>query len=257
MNQCEPETRSLGMPMSSRELKTMAREMLHGHYTRLSLFVFTHFILGLLVSYIPIMAFPDVSVTALFIGAEVLAYILTVLVDMTDIGLTKATLCVVRMEPYSFGDILYAYRNSRDAFLIIQILLTAVTTALNIPLLFLQKLTESWGLGLYEYYMIYLAWVFLSTFLSILLTLRIRFAILVLMDHPDWHAGAALKESLRLTKGQYGRLFRLQLSFLGMYVLSVASFYLGFLLVNSYIRTTSAILYEDFRREDEAVNAHA
>ena len=234
-----------------REIKAWSRTILHGHYTRLSFFILTHFFLNLIVSYIPVMVFPDVSQIALLIGAEALAYVITVLVDLLDIGLTKAVLSVVRMEDYAFGDIVYAYKNSRDSFLKIQLILTAITSVLNIPLLLLARMADQWKLGLYEYYLIYLGWVFFSTFLSMLITLRIRFSILVLIDHPDYTAGQALKESLRITRGRYGELLKLQLSFLGEYLLAVVSFYIGFLLVNSYIRTANAVYYEEISKAPE------
>ncbi len=231
--------------MKIRALKTRARFLLRGHYTRLSIFILTHFVLGLIATLIPSAAFSDMSSVPLLIGAEALAYLITVLVNMTDIGLTKATLNVCRYEEYTFGDLIYAYKNSRDAFLKIEMLLTAIQTAFNIPLLFLPQLTENLQLNTYVYYLIYLGWVFLSTFLSMLVSLRLRFSILVLLDHPDMTAGAALLESLRLTRGRFGYLLKLQLAFLGEYLLAIASLYIGFLLVNSYIRTANAVYYDE------------
>ena len=237
--------------MKIRAIKTRARYLLRGHYTRLSFFILIHFLLGLLATFIPSAAFSDTSGLPLLLGAEALAYLITVLVNMTDIGLTKATLSICRFEEYASGDLLYAYRNSRDAFLKIQMLLTAIQTAFNVPLLFLPKLTEGMNLNTYGYYLIYLGWIFLSTFLSMLVTVRLRFSILLLIDHPDETAGAVLAESLRITKGRFGYLVRLQLAFLGEYLLSIASMYIGFLLVNSYMRTANAICYEEILlRED-------
>lgn len=241
--------------MKIRALKTRARFLLRGHYTRLAFFVLTHFLLGLLATFLPSAAFSDMSSITLLIGAEALAYLITVLVNMTDIGLTKATLNICRYEEYSFGDLIYAYKNSRDAFLKIEMLLTAIQTAFNIPLLFLPKLTETWNLGTYGYYLIYLGWVFLSTFLAMLVTLRLRFSILVLLDHPDYTAGQAISESLRMTRGRFGYLFKLQLAFIGEYLLSIASLYVGFLLVNSYIRTANAIYYDEVLLHDPVPTA--
>ena len=53
----------------------------------------------------------------------------------------------------------------------------------------------------------------------------------MLLDNPELGALDSLKESLRLLKGYRGRLLYIELSFLGMLVLSVFSCYIGLLWV--------------------------
>ena len=76
----------------------------------------------------------------------------------------------------------------------------------------------------------------------------------MLLDNPELGALDSLKESLRLLKGYRGRLLYIELSFLGILVLSVFSCYIGLLWVVPYMTATQVFFYLDVTGElDEPV----
>ncbi len=53
--------------------------------------------------------------------------------------------------------------------------------------------------------------------------------------------------SRRLMKGQKGRLFWLDLSFIGWHILAILTIGIGYLWLNPYISATKAAFYEDLQ----------
>lgn len=67
----------------------------------------------------------------------------------------------------------------------------------------------------------------------------------VIADDPDVSAIEAMKRSKSMMRGNRWRLFVLHLSFLGWYLLSYASFGIGFLWFYPYIEASTAAFYRD------------
>ncbi len=71
----------------------------------------------------------------------------------------------------------------------------------------------------------------------------------LLIDHPDWTPRQCIAESKRLMEGHRWRYFRLNLSFIGWWLLAMVGAYLlgGFttLLITPYIDSACAAFYED------------
>lgn len=74
-----------------------------------------------------------------------------------------------------------------------------------------------------------------------------------LEDNPEMGVFDAFEESKRLTKGHIWKLFGLDLSFIGWYLLSVLTFGIGVLWVQPYQYTARAAFYHN-RLEEDALN---
>lgn len=67
----------------------------------------------------------------------------------------------------------------------------------------------------------------------------------ILLEHPELSANEAIKQSKQLMSGNKWRLFCLEFSFIGWYILSVLTLGIGFLWLNPYIEASKAAFYRD------------
>ena len=72
-----------------------------------------------------------------------------------------------------------------------------------------------------------------------------RMAFMLLADNPDWSPVRALRESRQLMHGHRWRLFCLDISFFGWFLLVGVTFGLGGIFVMPYFATANAAFYED------------
>lgn len=92
----------------------------------------------------------------------------------------------------------------------------------------------------------------LTLILSITLTIflnRYALAYYIAHDDDDISASDALKKSIELMKGNKIRLFLLQLSFIGWFILGALIFIIPLLWVTSYLNATTAVFYENIIKE--------
>ena len=91
----------------------------------------------------------------------------------------------------------------------------------------------------------------LASFITgILLQLRFGLAYYVAMDFPDRGAKDALVRSAQLLQGRKGRLLRLHLSFIPLYLLSMLSMGVAGLWVRAYHLASTAAFYKAILKED-------
>lgn len=69
----------------------------------------------------------------------------------------------------------------------------------------------------------------------------------VLMDHPEYRIGAAIKESERIMVGHKFDLFYLELSFIGWIFLSILTLGIGLFWLIPYMRVSVAAFYEEVK----------
>ena len=77
----------------------------------------------------------------------------------------------------------------------------------------------------------------------------------IMVDDAEIGVIHCLKESCRIMKGNKGRLFYIGLSFIGIGILTMFSFGLGYLWVAPYMGATTTFFYLDIRgpRKEEVV----
>ncbi|MFD2670637.1 DUF975 family protein [Marinicrinis sediminis] len=96
-----------------------------------------------------------------------------------------------------------------------------------------------------------LLWTMLLIVPGIIAWLKYSMAYYLMIDHPELKPMEAIRESTRLMEGNKMRYFKLNLSFLGWYILCVLSCGIGFLWVLPYLYTTQALFYESIQKEKE------
>ncbi|HIV17322.1 MAG TPA: DUF975 family protein, partial [Candidatus Alectryocaccobium stercorigallinarum] len=128
-----------------------------------------------------------------------------------------------------------------NQFIKLEMILSGIATCLSLPAIFLYYFRTINVLGL-----ILLG--LLASFISLLLTIKLRFARYVLIDQPGCTLTDALKESFFITNGNFLRILKLILSFIPMYLLGAASLATGFLVIMPYMETSYAVIYDEICR---------
>jgi len=71
----------------------------------------------------------------------------------------------------------------------------------------------------------------------------------IMSENPDWTARQCLTESKRIMKGNVGKLFVLELSFIPWFLLCSITFGIAFVYVFPYMNTTIANFYRQIKEE--------
>ena len=90
-------------------------------------------------------------------------------------------------------------------------------------------------------------WTFLFIVPGIIKSYSYALAYYIKADHPDYGWRECLQESEMMMKGYKLKLFKLQLSFIGWALLSILTCGVGFLWVNTYLQTSTAVFYEELK----------
>ncbi|MBN2461789.1 MAG: DUF975 family protein [Candidatus Cloacimonetes bacterium] len=72
----------------------------------------------------------------------------------------------------------------------------------------------------------------------------------LLIDRPELSVSEILRESRSMMYGNKARLFWLDLSFIGWFILCCFTFGIGFLFLSPYMCTAAVIFYENLRKEN-------
>ena len=105
------------------------------------------------------------------------------------------------------------------------------------------------GLGLLRMVLVVL-WSLLLVIPGLCAAYSYRMAFYLLADHPDWTPGQAIAESKRLMHGHRWRLFCLDFSFFGWFLLVGVTRGLAGIFVMPYYATANAAFYEDLLDRD-------
>lgn len=227
---------------SRSELKSLARSILFGRYNSYTVVLILYFLADLASSFLPAALFGSedaFSVIARFTSS----FILSTFFGMLGIGLTRVALTVCRKEPSSIKDLIYAFKNSTDAFIKIQLLFAAIRSLFSLIALAADRITEMYGLSYMEYLALLYAAVLIAYFLTMLVTIRLMWSVYYILEEPSLSAVQALKMSLAATRGKTLKLILLKLSFVGMYALGILSMMSGFLYVRPYMEVTYMLAF--------------
>ena len=227
--------------MKNRAIKTKARIVLRGHYEIFALMVLLYGGIRLACILIPAFIFQRGNPVFIMVMNIIVPYLFGLISSMFAIGITKAALSVSREGSLKFSDIIYAFTNQSNQFIKLEMILSGIATCLSLPAIFLYYFRTINVLGL-----ILLG--LLASFISLLLTIKLRFARYVLIDQPGCTLTDALKESFFITNGNFLRILKLILSFIPMYLLGAASLATGFLVIMPYMETSYAVIYDEICR---------
>lgn len=236
------------MKRSSANLKALAREALSG---RFGTPVLAYLIVGALTVTLSMITtgFLDVSNTMSLITSQLLLYVISLLLSLLMAGFKKLILNVNRRTNASVTDLFYVFTHNPDRFLIVNflMLLAGVLAALPFDI---PSFTDNSATALF----LTLVGTLVRSVVNIILAAFFGLANYLLLDYPEMGAMDALKESLRLMKGNKGRYLYIYLSFIPLMLASMFSCYIGLLWLEPYMQSTLAFFYMDVTGELDAPN---
>lgn len=226
----------------SRILKGRARNALHNRYgtpmLALAVMVLVYLIITSPFNYSLLIAQKSSSLI-IYVIANILIFIVFFEVM---VGFNYIHLLIARNTRPRLRDLLFAFKNRPDRFLTVILIRDGIYFLCLLPsfatmfmevtyenLLFMTALNS--GLTL------------LGLIVGLILTTRFTLAEYLMIDNPEMKGMDAIKESMRLMKGQNVHLIYIYVSFIGYAILSVMSFNLGFLWVIPYITETITCMY--------------
>lgn len=231
------------MKRTSANLKTLARESLAGNF---SLPVSAYLLITILTSVLSMIVtgFLDVSNTVSLITSQILIYLFSLLSSLLMVGYDKMLLNLNRRQPYTLGNIFYAFYHNPDRFIVVNFLLLLAGILVSLPFDIPSYTSTSWNAMVLS-----LVGMLIRSLVSIVLAAFFGLANYLLLDYPEMGAMQALKESLRLMKGNKGLYVHLYLSFLPLTIVCIFTCYIGILWLLPYMQTTLAFFYMDITGE--------
>ena len=227
---------------SSKKLKAEARASLLGKLRVPVLSVFLYFLITSALAELVAVSETDSRLLALLLSVVVF-FVVNVFAKMLRIGLSCIFLKLHLGDRAVTGDLLSAFRSNSDTAVKLSAFLVLPELLSMLPVLIAISLITSWDRPAY-------------TVLTILLLIagaagcayfRFVFALCpyLFLDFPALSARALVRGGARMIRGHKARLFRLYLSFLPQYVLSVLSLGVAGLWVMSYTQAAAAAFYSD------------
>lgn len=229
------------------QLKQLAKMRLRGNYKNaILLMVASNLIISCLT-----LVFGGSSTTSIasMVMDYLINFILTILSAVFMVGQCSFYLKLSCGQPVSFQDLFEGFKVYPEKTVISQLLLQIL---LSIPLI--PGFILAWEIAgsidpTFQTLPTYNATTFWLTIagyvIYIWLTLMFSQTRYILLDFPDLSAMDLLKKSRQLMKGNKGRLFLLDLSFLPLSLLSILSFGIGFLFLLPYMYMTHTLFYLD------------
>ena len=238
------------MKRSSAELKSFARSRLQGHYTIAVEIVLSYFALSFFLSWIGLLFFPF-GLNFGFIDM-IGNMVLSILMSMLSIVVSYCFLALNRGWQVRISDLFLAFRYHSDKALCISLFYMIASSLIKVPLNIVYSLSLLSG----DYFsnhvfftLIILFTVIVCFILSIILWINISMCYYIYMDHPDLRTTQIIKISFQMMRGNKMRFFYLNISFLGLILLSLITCFIGMIWVLPYISSTMAAFYQDLNRE--------
>lgn len=265
-NQYNTNTTNSMAPRNIRSIKAAARGQLFGNYSPiigcgLLLFLIQQ-ILGSVFSNM-LMIRPGAVQYIIYYAAMI---IISMLVIFFQAGLYRMHLNAAAGQPVTSKDLAFAVRHNPNRFLISGLILTLISFLFQIPesilsssvSMHLLKAMNDMGFTAVEapqvpaIQTIRIAAIctLIGLILYILLMLRFALVLFLLVENEHMEAKEAFSLSFRLMKGNTGRLFGLMISFIGLWILGLLSFGIGYLWILPYMKQALTVFYEGLRPDD-------
>lgn len=233
------------MKKTSSELKCMAKGLLAGHY---GLLIGAALLYGggsLVITMVLELVFQsDHSFNILYF---ICSLIVSLLSTIFTIGYEKMILEISRGREARLGDLLYGFSHQPDRIILLTILLSLVSLACMLPgslLLVAGAIMKLIPLTLVGILALLAGTVFLF-----ILSFGYSMVFLLYLDNPEKGVIQLMRESRTLMKGNKGRYFYLQISFIGLMLLSILTCFIGLFWLVPYMEMTSVLFYRNLLNE--------
>ena len=235
-----------------RELKKYAKQAMSGKYGTLILAFVVVQALALISSVLSSALFPGEETLDLVLGYA-FTFILTLLINVISAGLNYMYLNIARGKAYSLNDLIYFYKHHPDRVIVATFFLAVLNLLTMLPYtIYGNTNTPAEGASLEAQ----ITWMYTSIFLMLvgmivyqILSIPLEMTYYILADRPELKGTDALKESIEMMQGNFGRYLMLKISFIPLMFLSVFTFYIALLWVLPYMIMTETMFYRDLTGE--------
>lgn len=235
-----------------RELKKYAKQAMSGKYGTLILAFVVVQALALISSMLSSALFPGEETLDLVLGYA-FTFILTLLINVISAGLNYMYLNIARGKAYSLNDLIYFYKHHPDRVIVATFFLAVLNLLTMLPYtIYGNTNTPAEGASLEAQ----ITWMYTSIFLMLvgmivyqILSIPLEMTYYILADRPELKGTDALKESIEMMQGNFGRYLMLKISFIPLMFLSVFTFYIALLWVLPYMIMTETMFYRDLTGE--------
>lgn len=233
------------MKKTSSELKCMAKGLLAGHY---GLLIGAALLYGggsLVITMVLELVFQsDHSFNILYF---ICSLIVSLLSTIFTIGYEKMILEISRGREARLGDLLYGFSHQPDRIILLTILLSLVSLACMLPGSLL--LAAGAIMKLIPLTLVGILALLAGTVFLFILSFGYSMVFLLYLDNPEKGVIQLMRESHTLMKGNKGRYFYLQISFIGLMLLSILTCFIGLFWLVPYMEMTSVLFYRNLLNE--------
>ena len=160
---------------------------------------------------------------------------------------------IARGKAYSLNDLIYFYKHHPDRVIVATFFLAVLNLLTMLPYTIYGNMnTPAEGASLEAQ----ITWMYTSIFLMLvgmivyqILSIPLEMTYYILADRPELKGTDALKESIEMMQGNFGRYLMLKISFIPLMFLSVFTFYIALLWVLPYMIMTETMFYRDLTGE--------
>lgn len=225
---------------TSAQLKQTARGLMMGKYRKaISVLLVSDLLLTALSFFT---AVPTGSLSGMIIGF-LIQFILLLFGCILETGQCSFYLKIACDHAFGLTDLFDGFRTYPNKIIITQVLIRLLTALPLVPafvILLFALHTDNIALLLTGCILC-----ILGAAVSLWLSLKLSQVYYVLLDFPEYSSLELLRMSWKLMKGNAGRLFYLQVSFLPLKLAGLLSFGIGLLFVTPYQNMTQTLFYLD------------
>lgn len=232
------------------ELKVLAKKSLDGYYSLLAgALVLISFLSGI-GGALSVMLFQENSMFNL-VMSQIFSLIISVVMSVFSAGVYYMFLNVSRGKKTSMQDVTYLFYHHPDRIIVVSLIVTVVQYLLMLPSMIMNYRMDVSAnlLEVLQQSLLVSLVMFVGIVVAQLVTMPIAFGYYLLIDDVEMNATDALKKSMQMMKGNYGRYIYMQLSFLGLMILGVLTLYVGFIWIMPYMQMTEIEFYREILGE--------
>lgn len=235
---------------SSAQLKSLAKGQLLGKYsTTIGAIVLSEVIM-LVLSFVLTMFLSTGTAFGL-----ILNYIIRFLVGLFSgvfaAGSAYIYLNICCKRPVKASDIFYGFTQHPDKALLLQLILSAITSAALLPSDIISHFFLRTNQQDYIFPLCIL--LIIGSIISVYFSLVFSQVYYLLLDFPDYTVKQILHLGKSIMKGHKARLFYITISFLPLYLLGLLSCGIGILWVMPYVNATMANFYLDLMKNRQTI----
>lgn len=233
--------------LSSSSLKSLAKGQLLGKYSTLVGAYLIHLTFVFIATFSAFILIDTNSVIGNIIYYAV-SFIISLLSGLFVFGEAYIYLKLACNQKVSVNDLFYGFSKSPDKILKVQAVLSLISAVCSLPNFLLSFVTAASPENPYLF-LLSVILVLAFSIIDVILSLIFSQSFYLMLDFPQYSAKEVLLKSGKVMKGNKGRLFYIDLSFIPLFLLGMCTCCIGFLWILPYYQATKANFYLDLMKK--------